>query len=412
MTPLVKSVLQSRRNLCQLIIMAVLLALGVNLIASWFAGQFSDMTWVIWLVGLLLIIATILYMVHFLTQESFVSYEFEAALIFNLGEKAHVEIDGYDFSESFDQKLNALFVENKAFKTAWELERVFSTQAKKPASKETKDESDNTGKKKEEVSYFTIMRVDAEEEEESTPQRSILIETAEFCLLEFLSLHLSAYFGQTPHNKARIVTIEREHIPDILLENRVLSLLTTPIEDRQIFVKSGINKHPPQGEVYDIFGSDGTVYKRFYLILPKGTGITRPQPGVIRLEHRHFVLEIGCFFHGFNLNLPRYFEELYIGSDSKEIAPRKLDISVSAQLRKSSLALITGWIYYQWIDSFMEYIESHVSFEAFLERIDWQSVSTRIRASMILEHRRKQQKVQQNVGQVPSEGTPTDELST
>ena len=395
MTPLVKRVLQSRRNLCQLIVMAVLLALGINLVASWFAGHFSDVTWVVWLVGLLLIIITGLYLVHFLTQESFISHEFEAALVFNPEKKAHVEIDEYDFSEKFNLTLNALFVENEAFKTAWELEQVFPLQTEKSASKETKDEPENTDEQKEKVSYFTIVRVDAEEEEEEAPKKSILIETAEFCLLKFLSLHLSAYFGQTPYDKAQIVTIEREHIPDILLENRVLSLLTTPIEDRQIFVKSGINKHPPKGEVHSIYASNGAVYERFNLILPKGTEITRPQPGVIRLEHRHFILEMKCIFHGFCLNLPRYFEELYIGSDSKEIAPRKLDISVSAQLRRSSFALITGWTYYQWIDSFMEYMESHVSFEAFLERIDWQSVSTRIRVSRFLEHRRKQRKAQQ-----------------
>jgi len=396
MTPLVKRILQSRRNICQLLVVAILLALGVNLLASWFAGQFSDMTWAILVAGLLLILIAVLYLLCFLTQESLVSHEFTAAIIFDPKNKTHVEIDQYDFSVKFEQTLNALFVENEALKIAWESERVFALHEKKDAPKEAEDKpKDTDDKKEEEVSYFFIVKEVGEKEEEQASQRSILIETAEFCLLEFLSLHLSAYFGQTPYDKTRIVTIEREHIPAIMLENRVLSLLTTPIEDRQIFLKSGINKHPPQGEIHSIYASNGAVYERFNLILPKGTKITRPQPGVIHLEHRHFTLEMECIFHGFTINLPRYFEKLYIGIDPKKIAPRKLHIAVSAQLRKSSLMLLTGWTHYQWIDSFMEYIENHVSFEAFLKRIDWISVSTRIRTNMILDRKKAQQKAGQ-----------------
>ncbi len=351
------------------------------------------MTWAIWIAGLLLILIAVLYLLRFLKQESFVRHEFTAAIIFDPKNKTHVEIDQYNFSEQFEQTLNALFVENEALKTAWESESMFVPPEKKDAPKETEDKPEDTNDKKEEkVSYYAIVKQVSKNDEEQASQRSILLETAEFCLLEFLSLHLSSYFEQTPYDKTRIVTIEREHIPAIMLENRVLSLLTTPIEDRQIFVKSGINKHPPQGKVHSIYASNGAVYERFNLILPKGTEITRPQPGVIRLEHRHFILEMECIFHGFCLNLPRYFEKLYIGSDSKKIAPRELNIAVSAQLRKSSLMLLKGWTYYHWIDSFMEYIENHVSFEAFLKRIDWISVSTKIRTNMILERKKAQQK--------------------
>ena len=399
MTPIVKRVLQSRRNLFQLLVVAVILAIGVNLTSSWFAREFDNTPWAIGVVGLLLVVIAGLHFVRFLIKESYVSQEFEAALILSPQSKTHVAIDQYDFSEKFNASLRAIIVENIAFKTSWESEQVFD-QIKEyaPAEKEEEKAAAVSRNKStnEAVSYFTIVKQEMEIEEDSSYQKSIIIEIAEFCMLEFLSLHLSDYFGNTPHDEKKIETIEREHIPSLLLDNRVLSLLSTPIEDRQIFVESGLNKlHPSDGEIHTVLGSNGAVYERFNLILPRGTSITRPNPGVIQLEHRHFVLVIACRFNGFTLNLPRYFETLYIDSDSGEVDSRQLDILISAQLKSSSLALLSGWAYYQWIDSFIEYLKESVSFEAFLDRIDWQSAATIIRANMILDHRRKEKKAKQ-----------------
>lgn len=410
MTPLVKRVLQSRRNLCQLIIVAVLLALGVNLISSWIAHEFSTKPWVIWVVGLLLVVIAGLYLVRFLIKESSVSQKFEAAIILDPKTKNHVEIEQYGFSKKFNNSLRAIIVENKALKTSWESERVFARDEKLNTAVEEGEETTARNKSTDEaVSYFAIVQQEVEIEEDACSQKSILIEIAEFCMLEFLSLHLSAYFGHTPHDENKIVTIEREHIPALLLDNRVLSLLSTPIEDRQIFVQSGINKHPPDGVIHSIYASNGAVYERFNLILPKGTSITRPHPGVINLEHRHFILTITCRFSCFSLNLPRYFEALYIGSESKKLDSRQLDISISAQLKSSSFTLLSSWVYYQWIDSFMEYLKEEVSFDSFLDRIDWQSTSTRIRASMILDHRKKEMKSKQQDETSPKE-PPSEEV--
>lgn len=410
MTPLVKRVMQSRRNLCQLLIVAVLLALGVNLIASWFVHEFTTKPWVISVVGLLLIITAGLYLIRFLIKESSVNQKFKAALIFDQKTKKHVRIEQNDFSEEFNKSLRAIIVENKALKTAWESEKVFE-RADKSSSTEKNDAVATPRKKSsdEKISYFSIVQKETKSEDNTSSPKSILIEIVEFCMLEFLSLHLSSYFGHNRHEENRIVTVEREHIPGLLLENRVLSLLSTPIEDRQIFVQSGINKHPPDGVIHSIYGSNGAVYERFNLILPKGTSITRPQPGVIHLEHRHFSMTMKCSFGCYSLNLPRYFEALYIGSDSKKLDPRQLDISISAQLKSSSLTLLSGWVYYQWIDSFMEYLKEKVSFDSFLERIDWQSTSTRIRASMILDHRRNEMKSKQQ-DKLPQEETVSEEI--
>jgi hypothetical protein len=54
---------------------------------------------------------------------------------------------------------------------------------------------------------------------------------------------------------------------------------------------------------------------------------------------------------------------------------------------------LKGWEYYQWIDSFLEYFEKKVSFDAFLVHIDWRSVETQIRAN-ILREKRIQKKAQ------------------
>ncbi len=388
MTPLVERILQSRKNLCQLLVVAILLALSVNLLANWFCKFFSDETWIIILSGIFLLVIAVLYLVRLLLKESAIEYEFEATLIFDPKNKSHIEIDQYGWSEKFDKVLNALLVENEAFKSVWEEEYVY-WQLKNNIDKDSQSNSDEKNEfsknvNKDGISYLAIVQVENEPIEERRLHKSLLIEVAEFCLLDFLALHLSEYFEHTEHDEKQVTTIERQHIPDILLENRVLSLLTTPIEDRQIFLKSGVKKFPSKGEIQALYASNGAVYELFRLTLPKGTKISRPQPGVLHLEHRNFKLTMECLFYGFNLNLPRYFEELYLGREFNSTDPREFNIVINAQLRNSAFILLNGWTYYKWIDSFIEYLQQHIEFKVFLEQIDWLAASTIIRANRMM----------------------------
>ncbi|MBI5688009.1 MAG: hypothetical protein HZC54_23295 [Verrucomicrobia bacterium] len=397
MKPLIQRVLRSRADLVELGVVALFLGLGVNLLATWldkYLQGFPPSQWqwltaqrVELLIAALLIVIGVWFFVRVLLRDRVIEKQFEGVILFNKEKRKSIPIYGYKFARMLSDTLRAVFIENQALKTAWDAEPLFKNfhdkKSDEASNNKNKDEPD-----KGEVSYVAICKCEFSPQDNPVSEKSILIEGVEFCVLELLSLHLSEHFDNMEGCEHEVTTIKREDIPGILLQNRILSLLSTPIEDRQIFITSGIDKNPPKGELHAIYASNGAQYSRFDLMLPKGTKIIRPEPGSIKLEHKRFELEIHISFQGFCKNLPAYFEDLYVGIDEESVDARIVKFQVYGKLQRRALLLFNGWRYYEWIDSFFNYFEQSVSFETFLKNIDWASVATRIRSSLILESKR------------------------
>jgi len=410
MQTLIERALQTRKNIFQVAIVASIIAFGINLTSSWMTSYLSSFPQLKWIIGLLFILVGFLFFIKFLLQERTLAIKIEGLILIDPGRKEVSRIFSYGFSEKLSQSLNAVFVENEALRQAFEIEMKLVDKIK---SKNNHNKISSPPKSEDDVSYAAIIKKEIKPEEQlESKTKSILIEAIEFCFLEYLSLHLSEYFDNDEHDKNKIIEVERENIPKVLLDNRVLALLTTPIEDRQIFIKSGINKHPPEGEVHAIYGSNGIVYERFHIALPKGTEISRPKLGVITLKHKIFTLTLTASYFGFSYNLPQYFSELYVSHDVEEFDPRKIQVNIEASLHPTAFLFIKGWEYYQWIDSFVKYIEDKVSFDSFISHIDWRSTATRIRTSIIQERRQRWKAAQQKKLIADHGSTDANEVQT
>lgn len=385
MTSLIDRVLQSRRAIFQGAVIATLIALGINLISSWIADYFKEYSTLLLVTGALFVLIGFLYFSRQLLTERHQSLAIEGVIFLDTEEKRAVSADEYSFSELLGKTLTAAFVENQALKIAWERE-MFPESTNTETHNE--DGENNGSDQEDEVRYYSIVKMEIGKDDDPVSNQKILTEAIEFCFLDYLSLHLSEYFDQREHDAKKVSILERDSIPHMVLANRILSLLTTPIEDRQIFIKSGMNKNPPKdGEIHAIYGSNGAVYEKFHLSLPIDTTISRPTPGHLVLDNPRFQLNLQVSYRGFTKNLPSYFSDLYLSDSIENIDARLVHIVISANLHPLSFIHLNGWEYYQWIDSFFEYLKNRASFEEFLDRIDWKSVSTRIRAEIIRQRR-------------------------
>ncbi len=382
MKHLISKALESRGQIFEIAVVATVIALGTNLVAARLDGYFGK-TAVIWM-GILLIGLGLIYFLISLLKKTEFKKEFEGVILLTGETKSVTEIHGYPLSESLEECLKAAFLENDALRVSWE--QVMFPEKKGNAS-DGKEESEAKDSPKSDVNYYAIVKSEIEETKQASV--ALLNEAVEFCLLKFLSLHLSTYFDNRDNDETKIAILERNDIPEVLLQNRILSLLTTSIEDRAIFIESGMHKNPPSGEIHAIYGSNGAVYERFHLTLPRKTIITRPSPGTIRLTHPRYTLTLSGKYHGFHYQLPKYFSELYLSHEDHEYHARMLHLEVTASLNPTAFLYFKDWGYYHWIDSFVDYLEEHVCFQHFLSSIDWNSTATRIRATIIQKMRLK-----------------------
>ena len=173
-----------------------------------------------------------------------------------------------------------------------------------------------------------------------------------------------------------VTELSRKDIPHILLENRVLNILTTPIEDRPIFSKTKFTSHPDEGELVSIRGSDGSVYEKFDLNLPSGTKVSRSNNGALILDANRVTLSIRCIYEGFAENAPMYFEQGYLGVAPRTIDTLKMEIEVETKIRLRALLTMSGWQTFKWIDSFPERLVHYADFQYFKEKIGWNTAFT------------------------------------
>jgi hypothetical protein len=196
MSEVVTKTLISRRNVFQVVGIASLIGLGVNLLSAWFSDYVGNLIWIKWVVGALLVILGFLLFVRFLLQEKMVNRKVQGVVLLDRSKKRLIEIDDYDLSEKLQQAFRAAFLENAALRASWEAEPMFRKPEKTgpQAPKKCDDKTEQKDQDKN-VSYPSIVRMEMDPQNRPLSEKSVLLEAIEFCMLEFLSNHLSEYFG-------------------------------------------------------------------------------------------------------------------------------------------------------------------------------------------------------------------------
>lgn len=339
----IADLLAFKTNLLEVLIIAVLLALGVNLFSSGVAGYFSIsfINLIYW--GILFLSLGLIMFLRNAHPINSGEYNFKGVVCIEDNTKNMLPIDGYHFTEKVSDYVKALCAENIAFQRIWDNESI--------GTNITYD-----GKK-------AIML-------ERPKANDLLIEAIEYYVLDFLAIHLSGHFTNNPlFSKENLDTLERENIPDILLKNRYIDMFSKPMEEREKFINCGVASFA--GKVVSAFGNDGAIFQNFEMLLPKGSSITREKDHSINITTKRFRLKFRPIFTGFASVLPRNFEEIYMGKTFDSISTFGVGLKISVNYSLRTLLTSKGWEYYWWLDSFLGKLEESFSMDSFLSRISW-----------------------------------------
>lgn len=337
----VESLLGVRRHTIEVIALAIVLAFGINLASSGLPSLLSLSPQAAAGAGLMLIIVGFVYLLVRLKPLSSRALILRGVLPVS-AEKAIEEIPRYDLSERLHDYFSGLTSENKAIAKLWRDAKI--------------DPELN-----QEESSFRIS---------AGPAHVLVQEALEYFVLDKLSLHLSEYFESNREvDENAIVRIQRSDIPHILLENRFLEQFSRPMELREAFLD-----HGPDGsneKVVSATGSDGAVFERFELILPRHSTIMRAGHVALHIATRRFTLTFAPEFHGFSTVFPHKFEELYLGKRFNVIHPYIVTVRVETKFKWWALLTGKGWDYYEWLDSFLDELAASLSFDEFISSIGW-----------------------------------------
>ena len=350
-TPILASILKGKGAIIELIIGAVFLGLGVNLLATAVASFFDKSPILLATTSLSLIVLSIFFIARRILSTFNATQEFEGFFCCHRETNKLINIPEYEYSEDLFRNFKSLFSENEAYKKAWHSDPISKTHTFDKAS----------GRH--------IKRVPT--------SAQLIIEATEYFVLDKLSTHLADYFNDDTIDKNLLQEITREDVPSLVFKNRFLDTFSRPMQDRAAFVDSGFDDRSSIGEVVLSFGAGGVQYQKFDLTLPAGAKVSRISSSSIEISTPRFNLQITVTLPGYNTNLPANFESLYMeGIKNREASTYKIHITANIRFKPISLISRKGWQYHSWLDSFISSLEEDFSKEYFFKKIDWDRSAT------------------------------------
>ena len=367
-----EAMLTSKRDLLRMFVLAAVLAFSVGVLASVAAAQTTyPVRYVV--AGCIVLTVLALALLAADLRHSLAFEERLEGLIFLHAQRNEViAVEGYELSKDLCKVLAAVKAESRSIYSDWDSDPLVKKQRSRQRDHQ---EETSDGDEKKKPTYLGIYKVSVDESELVAPRATRLLEEALlFTLLEELSLHLSTYFQGSPDSD-ELDELEREHIPSFLLQNRVLNLLTTPIEQRDIFLTAFPNEHKrPEGELHTLVGSDGAMYSRFDLVLPKGSRVKHTDDGGVLIETRRLQLEMLGRYTGTNGVISRAFAAYYMQEDWEDVECKKVEVILRARIKPLALLSTKKWEHYKWLDSFRSRLRSSVHFDTFQEEAHWHMI--------------------------------------
>lgn len=334
----IRDFLKIRSNIIEILIVAILITFGINLITSSLFNLFK-FEWkneLLFFIGISFVLISVGYFILKIFGRTNVEKRFSGFIVFDRKSNLPVSCDGYNYSEELNTILVAAFSENKALEHIWNRN-----------SKPKKDKD------------------------------SIIIEATEYYLIDELSTHLTDYFNLKNLDKQQLITFSRNDIPDILLSNRFLELFSKPMDQRGSFIKD-INDDKSTGKIVMCYGAEGEIYKEFDLVLPKGSVVTKTQNG-ISIDTKRFIISFSVTYGLWGTVLPKGFENYYLGFKSYEdFYTNKIEVQISVHFKNRSIFSKKGWDYYEWIELFLKKFEKRFSKRYFFRSINWKQIYTQI----------------------------------
>lgn len=324
-----------RNNLFKNFFLVTLLSAGIALVANALTKDAETAIVIIPGIACVLFVA-LCYLKEYLGCSS---YEVKVESVLPVDkDKQIIEIERFRFSEELYRTVISVLSENKAYKKLWE--DAFEGET----CKESKG-------------------------------KDFVKEFLECQFVYWLSLELNSYF--TRIDDQAIDIIRREQIPDVLIRNRVIELISKPYEEREKFqsVIGNKNEDPEQGEICYIGGEDDVFFDRLEIELPRKSRVYREKEALV-IKNRTFDIRFESEFHGYSTVLPRLFERCYMNRSMNETRNYQIVMKMSIRLNPLFLFYIRDWKYLGWIDQIEEKFVEYFSLDKFIERIGYEQALT------------------------------------
>jgi hypothetical protein len=317
-----------RSSLIEIILTTLLLALGINFISGSLpiAWELSNGT-ILW-IGIILCVVVIIYFVVRLIKSRYQTRTIQGFLTYDHNALELIAVREYYFSRMVKSYID------------------YALKYMPNSNKEWTHQSlDNA--------FIDDRRASIE----------IIIEAIEYFIIKELSIHLKTYFeGKDEKN---IKYFHRTDIRNITESNRFLKIFTAPRLDSSV---SEADEDDPEITRLPLQNM------AFVLILPKESIITRIDERRISIDTKQFKMIIETFFLGINSEIPVGFHRHYLHLNRND---RVTDFSVGATISisfKSRILLSRGVEIYQWLDSFLDKLNSHMSESDFFANLQWMTV--------------------------------------
>lgn len=345
----VTTLLQNRGALLQVLVAAVLLALGVNLLSTAITDALGN-KFALYALTLSLLALSLAIVVRQTIPSRRVHRKITGFVVFRSESSELVKVPRYNFSEQLNSFVEGLFAENTAPKRLWDSDPIHKG--------------------------FEFDAQAGEFSRRQTEAGQLIVEATEYYVLEELSTHLTDYFNQSGLASEQLQRFSREDVPDILFRNRFLDTFSRPMRDRAAF-SSDLAESSMFGNIISSYGPDGILYSKFDLTLPSGTRVQRLSPSSILIETPKFKLSMSVEFAGVGEVLPNDFSELYLdGLSFTEVRAYKVGLDTSVEFRPLALLSRSGWGYHAWLDSFLDKLATGMDSEEFLRNIQWEAAAT------------------------------------
>lgn len=366
---LIRRVTEARAGILQLLGVALLLGIGVNLVSGWVTTAIGP-TVSAW-IGLVVVAGVVLAIV--ITQLKGLRETVSFGGVVAIYENQVVSIPRYGLAEDLARVMKAVTGENAALAKQWNEEPLVLPRVEGEAAK-NHNNFDGAG--------ATLLR-----------------EALEYVYLEKLSTHLDGYFSNGP-----LANLVREHLRADLLpllpDNRVLDVLSSPLEDRIALIEAQNRggpdhhfvritrktmHHDGREEEVLVMASDGQVmFNRLNLTLPRGVTVERIARGHIRLDSRVLRTDLLIDFEGYGSNLDREFLDHYLGLPGKNFYGFgdssgqlwQVDFKFVSSVKWAGVFTMQGWRLHRWAELFAETTRSAIDRDAFLSSIGWQTART------------------------------------
>ncbi|MCB0475626.1 MAG: hypothetical protein KDC69_08115 [Flavobacteriaceae bacterium] len=348
-------IFEEREYFVEFLIIIIGLGIGLEIFANGIIEFFEISPLYSIFSGTLITIIGVTYIARRLMVHKVLRKDIEGIIFYREEEEKILDTYPYSFCSSLHYCFDSLFNENEAIKRRWEKENLHFGE-------------DNFQNKK--FKHYGY---------------SLLIKATQYFLINEISTHLIDYFEKRKLNEKKLINLKREDIPQILFKNEFLELFSKPMNLRPKFEDDEFDD-----SVVSHYG-DGIMYEKFEFTLPQKSNIQIKDDDKLIINTPRFEIEIKTIFEGHG-GYDMYSEILkhYFGfKKAKKIVSYNIGFEITVRFNTIALFTKSGWMYYNWVDSLLDWLKDEISFESFCESINWRTINTILRVKKNYDKRKQ-----------------------